>query len=130
MLVSRQSSWDFVSEFTLTLLLLLRADLVGDIISNLKTIWSELESAPRTLVHNDFNPRNICINPGTGGDDRRRLCAYDWELATVNVPQRDVAELLAFLLPADAPVQQRRFFAEYHRQELEKATGKKVDFDM
>jgi hypothetical protein len=58
--------------------------------------WSqELEALPRTLVHNDFNPRNIAVL-------KDRFIAYDWELATVNVPQRDVAELLAFTLGPDA----------------------------
>jgi len=43
-----------------------------------------------TLIHNDFNPRNIAIK--TNGDP----CIYDWELATYGVPHRDIFELLAF----------------------------------
>ena len=53
---------------------------------------------PRTLIHNDFNPRNLCLRQTDGG---LRLCAYDWELATLQVPQHDLAELLCFVLPPD-----------------------------
>ena len=39
-----------------------------------------LASMPRTLIHNDFNPRNIALRRDSGG---LRLCAFDWELATI-----------------------------------------------
>ncbi|WP_223548463.1 phosphotransferase [Aestuariivivens sp. NBU2969] len=45
-----------------------------------------------TLIHNDFNPRNIAIR--TNGNP----CIYDWELATYGIPHRDIFELLAFTL--------------------------------
>ena len=51
--------------------------------------WEEIDALPPTLVHNDFNPRNLALVDGG-----TRLVALDWELATVTVPQRDVAELL------------------------------------
>lgn len=63
-----------------------------------------LDAAPQTLVHNDFNPRNICLKPAEHGlvppkrstgpreggpvppkgsrglrEGGWRLCAYDWE---------------------------------------------------
>jgi thioester reductase-like protein len=55
-----------------------------------------LDAAPQTLIHNDFNPRNLCFRPIEGG---RRLCAFDWELATIGSPMRDLAELLCFVSP-------------------------------
>ncbi|MEU3491272.1 phosphotransferase [Streptomyces massasporeus] len=54
-----------------------------------------LHAPPRTLVHNDLNPRNIAVRA-------ERAVVYDWELATVDVPQRDVVELLASTLGPDA----------------------------
>jgi NADP-dependent 3-hydroxy-3-methylglutaryl-CoA reductase len=58
--------------------------------------WTqEGEGLPQTVVHNDFNPRNVAVSDG-------RVVVYDWELATIDVPQRDVAELLAFTLGPDA----------------------------
>jgi hydroxymethylglutaryl-CoA reductase (NADPH) len=71
--------------------------------------WSqELEALPRTLVHNDFNPRNVAVL-------QDRVVAYDWELATVNVPQRDVAELLAFTLGPDATAADVEHHLAVHR---------------
>ncbi len=48
---------------------------------------------PRTIIHNDFNPRNVAIRKN--GD----VCIYDWELAVKNIPHRDVVEFLAFVIP-------------------------------
>ena len=53
---------------------------------------------PATLIHNDFNPRNVALRRG---DDTLRLCAYDWELARPGLPQHDLAEFLCFVLPAN-----------------------------
>ena len=68
-----------------------------------------LDAAPQTLVHNDFNPRNICFKPSgrgpvaakrsTGAREGGRLCAFDWELAAIGTPMRDLAELLCFVAP-------------------------------
>jgi hydroxymethylglutaryl-CoA reductase (NADPH) len=99
-----------------------------------------LDAAPQTLIHNDFNPRNVCLRrlepradpgpdpvrtdrspdpewtdrrPDPGWTDRRpdpgagaatagfRLCAFDWELAAIGTPMRDVAEFLCFVAPVD-----------------------------
>ena len=43
-----------------------------------------------TVVHNDFNPRNVAVRKNG------EICIYDWELASINLPQRDVFEFLAF----------------------------------
>ena len=56
------------------------------------------ERLPRTLIHNDFNPRNIAVRGGA----EPRLCVFDWEAAAIGVPQRDLAELLTWTLDADA----------------------------
>src|SRR5690606_20886326 len=53
--------------------------------------WHPAKDAmPACLVHNDFNQRNVGFT--ADGD----VVALDWELARVNTPQRDVAELLTF----------------------------------
>lgn len=50
-------------------------------------------SVSKTLVHNDFSPRNIAVRKN--GD----IAIYDWELAVLNYPHRDIIELLGFTLP-------------------------------
>ena len=80
--------------------------------------WTRLGSMPRTLIHNDFNPRNIGVR-GNGAD--ARLCAYDWELATLHVPQHDVAELLAFVLSPDVDEREVEHYVELHRRRVAEA---------
>jgi aminoglycoside phosphotransferase (APT) family kinase protein len=85
--------------------------------------WQELERMPRTLVHNDLNPRNACFK----GDGRSlRFCAYDWELATCHVPQYDVVELLCFVLDRERYAQ-RSAYLEFYRQALNELTGLYAD---
>lgn len=57
----------------------------------------EIASRPLALIHGDFTPRNVCLRVG-GAPGALRLCAYDWELAQVHLPQRDVCEFLCYVL--------------------------------
>ncbi len=90
------------------------------LIASIGQWWPALERSPRTLIHHDFNPRNLCIR-GTAGD--MRLCAYDWELATVGAPQRDLAELLCFVLPPVITGDDIERWIERHRAALACETG-------
>jgi NADP-dependent 3-hydroxy-3-methylglutaryl-CoA reductase len=84
--------------------------------------WSaELEAMPRTLIHNDFNPRNLGLRQKPEG---LTLCAYDWELATLGVPQRDLAELLTFVLTPEATREEVDRWIEVHREALERESGR------
>ncbi len=82
--------------------------------------WSELEKMPKTLIHNDFNPRNICFSRKNGD---LQLCLYDWELATFHVPQYDVVEFLSFVLIPEN-YESRLNYLEIYRKELNRLTGK------
>lgn len=88
--------------------------------------WERMEGFPRTLVHNDFNPRNLCLRE-EGGE--RRLCLFDWELATRHVPQRDLAEFLAYVLPEHTPARVYRKHVRNYRKELERQAGTRFDPD-
>jgi thioester reductase-like protein len=94
------------------------------LLRELERWWEPLERLPRTLIHNDFNPRNIALRRE---GQQLRLCAYDWELATVGVPQHDLAELLCFTLNSRASVDEVRHYLELHRLTLERETGLGVD---
>ncbi|GAA2637743.1 phosphotransferase [Actinomadura fulvescens] len=83
------------------------------IIAEIPAWWSRLEAMPRTLVHGDFNPRNVALRAAD-----LSLVAYDWELATLHVPQRDLAEFLAFVLPADVAEPDVTAFVDLHRDTL------------
>jgi hydroxymethylglutaryl-CoA reductase (NADPH) len=61
-----------------------------------------------TLVHNDFNSRNVGLRKNG------RVCIYDWELAMINIPQRDVFEFLSFTLDPDFPEDRLRSLMAGH----------------
>ena len=69
----------------------------------------------KTLTHNDFNSRNIAIRKN--GDS----CIYDWELAMINFPHRDIVEFLSFVLPENFDDSRLMNFLQYH-YEISKAT--------
>jgi len=94
-------------------------------IEQIPTYWSVLETQPKTLVHNDFNPRNTCFKRVEG---KLQLCAYDWELATYHVPQYDVVEFLCFVLDEDRYAL-RLEYLEHYRQVLHALTGTYADAD-
>ncbi|KAF9025987.1 hypothetical protein BGZ52_008026 [Haplosporangium bisporale] len=92
-----------------------------DYLAHSDKYWATIESHPRTLIHGDFNTRNICLrsDPKTGA---QQLCAYDWELACCHVPQRDVVEFLSFVLPPGSA--EWSHYIEYHRLALKAAVEK------
>jgi thioester reductase-like protein len=82
--------------------------------------WPRRAAGLRTLIHNDCNPRNLGLRHDPDG---YRLCIYDWELATIGPPQRDLAELLCFVLPPDVDPEVPLGLAERHRSVLEARLG-------
>ncbi len=62
----------------------------------------------KTVIHNDFNPRNIAIRKN--GEP----AIYDWELAVVDFPQRDILEFLSFVLTPDFKKEDLFFYLNYH----------------
>ncbi|MES2179652.1 MAG: thioester reductase domain-containing protein [Gemmatimonadota bacterium] len=86
--------------------------------------WADaLTALPRTLIHNDFNPRNVAIRH----ERKPRLCVFDWELATLGLPQRDLAELLCWTLSADASRADVAVWVERSREQLGAACGTRID---
>ncbi len=100
--------------------------IVEGIVSEVGQWWQLLERLPQTLVHNDFNPRNIAFRNHRG---EVRLCAYDWELSTLGVPQHDLAELLCFVLPPECSCESVLEYIHLHRECLSKAAGCSIDAD-
>ena len=116
-------------------------------ITNLQEVMTVVNSAPQTMTHNDCNPRNIClrlphaISSDLDGDtqgattlqvpneqivpysDPRITCLYDWELATIDVPQHDLAEFLSFVLQPSTPLATWLEFMDFYRQHLQFYSG-------
>lgn len=107
-----------------------RAVYTDQAIKNIGNVESVLTAAPMTLIHNDCNPRNMCLRKPSApaGADRYsssscRLCLYDWELATLDTPQRDVIEFLAFTFKPSTPIDVWLDAVHFYRSCLEKSTG-------
>jgi NADP-dependent 3-hydroxy-3-methylglutaryl-CoA reductase len=108
-----------------------------DRLYSLKDWYSEIDAMPKTLIHNDFNPRNIAFrrlpamekSEGKAQDSKGALilCAYDWELATIHLPQHDLAELLVFTLQPDFNPLDVEQYIEQHRIELEVLADTRID---
>ncbi len=63
-------------------------------IKEIRVLWTELEYVPKSVVHNDFNPRNAYFKIKENLDPA--ICVYDWELATIHFPMYDLVEFLSF----------------------------------
>ena len=100
-----------------------RTRILQAVIAAIPGYWQELEVLPKTLVHNDLNPRNACFKQQ---DSVPVLCVYDWELATYHVPQYDVVELLCFVLDEDRYAL-RQTYLTYYQQALHRLTGRYAD---
>jgi hydroxymethylglutaryl-CoA reductase (NADPH) len=75
---------------------------------------------PATLVHDDFNQRNVGFRPNTVRPDTLQpsVVVLDWELVERNIAQRDLVEMLTFVLPASADRSQVDRYVEAHRTAL------------
>jgi hydroxymethylglutaryl-CoA reductase (NADPH) len=95
-----------------------------ELIESIDDSWAVVETSAGTLIHNDFNPRNVALRQTARGLE---LCAYDWELATVGIPQFDLAEFLCFVLPPDVGEETAVGWVDRHRVALELAAGISID---
>jgi thiamine kinase-like enzyme len=76
-------------------------------------IWrSKLDLMDKTLVHNDCVPKNLALSII---NNQRQVHIYDWEIATIHVPQRDLVEFLSYVLPNDFELFLLNHYIEQHR---------------
>ena len=72
---------------------------------------------PKTIIHNDFNSRNIAIRKGNStiiSELDQIPCIYDWELAVVNIPHRDIVEFLSFVLVDGFQLEDLNHYLSFH----------------
>jgi NADP-dependent 3-hydroxy-3-methylglutaryl-CoA reductase len=97
---------------------------ISQIITRLDSWVPSYSKYPATLIHNDFNPRNIMF------ENRKpapKAIIYDWELACIAIPQRDIAEFLCFVLEKDVGLDTFNGYVEMYRKELEFLINRKLD---
>lgn len=97
-------------------------DAIQSMLTQIHTWYPHIDHSAKTLIHNDFNPRNIAFRKSL------ELCAYDWELARISIPQYDCVELLAFTSdPNNISKEQILRGIFFHKKVLEQASGKIID---
>ena len=79
---------------------------------------------PKTLIHNDLVPKNAGIRREAG---RKSLCLFDWEVSIVHLPQRDLCELLCYVLPQNVSVDEVIALLERHRRKVEQCSNTTID---
>ncbi|MFW7379863.1 MAG: phosphotransferase [Oligoflexus sp.] len=98
-------------------------------LENLPDLLKCFQSFPETLIHYDFNPRNICWKNSQSAQSQ--LVAYDWELCCFHNPQYDLVELLIYSLPKVASRDLLERLISRYQEQLEKRVGEswnKADF--
>ncbi len=83
---------------------------LSDGLAHINEFQSQFAALPKTLIHNDANPRNACFRADGS------FCLYDWELACEHLPAYDVIELLSFILTEDRYAQIDDYLAHYRTQ--------------
>ncbi|WP_420572171.1 phosphotransferase [Kordia sp.] len=64
----------------------------------------------KTIIHNDFNTRNIAVRKNG------LPVIYDWELAVIDFPHRDIVEFLSFALSPNFQKDEFYFYLKTHYQ--------------
>ncbi len=98
-----------------------RLTVLENIIHNYQDTWEVLAQQTQTLIHNDFNPRNLALNRN------EELCLYDWELATIHIPQHDLCEFLLFTLPNEDFINKQKHYVDKYVDNLITYTQKEID---
>jgi len=83
-------------------------------------VWKHnnpIKKSKLTLIHNDFNTRNVGVR------NNGKMCIYDWELATINIPQRDIFEFLAFALAENFEAGRLLKFLKLHFELIQEING-------
>lgn len=92
------------------------ASMMNHQLDRLNDMVHTFHSFPQTLIHYDFNPRNLCWKNVNTPDVQ--LIAYDWELCCFHNPQYDLVELLIYSLPQNANAEMIKGFIDCYQAQL------------
>ncbi len=93
-------------------------------IKTLPDWWGRIDALPKTLIYNDAQIRNLAVrNPAT----RPQLVLFDWECASIQLPQRDLVEFLSYAISDSITDAEIADFIETAREELARRTKREID---
>lgn len=93
-------------------------------LNKIETESEFLKKHPMTFIHNDCNLRNIAVRQNND------LVLYDWELAGLGLPQRDVFEFLASVLRQGESEKVVLDLIQIYKGELESASGIEIEDEL
>jgi len=96
-------------------------------LANMPQCLAQMQQAPQTLTHNDFNTRNLCLRQQQ--DESLKLVLFDWELCTFQNAQHDLAEFLIYALPQNTTAAQFKKWVRYYFDQLRQQTGQEMLFN-
>lgn len=88
-------------------------------LENYEEILKKMGELPSSIIHYDFNPRNMAFHPETGS-----ALIFDWEFAAWGLPQRDLVEFILFTSNVDNVICELEHFSEFHRGLLGESIGR------
>lgn len=87
--------------------------------------WKHLDGMKKTLIYDDIQIRNLAMR---SDKYKFRLELFDWEVPEIHVPQRDLIELLSYILdPNNVTDEEIANYIELNRRELEKISRISID---
>jgi len=86
--------------------------------------WGRIDALPKTLIYNDAQIRNLAVrDPAT----HPQLVLFDWECASIQLPQRDLVEFLSYAIGDNTTDDEIADFLELARGELARRTQREID---
>lgn len=82
-------------------------------LQNFKKLIFDLQKQPHTLIHYDFNPRNMAVNIKSN-----EIYFFDFEFAAWGPPQRDLVEFLLFISKPENVVENFKKWSAVHFNSL------------
>jgi aminoglycoside/choline kinase family phosphotransferase len=87
---------------------------IGDDIA----IWATGRPERFSILHGDYHLGRLAFDPSWGDDDEPAVSVVDWRAATIGLPTRDLAFLLATAQPAEDRQDNERDLVDHYHQAL------------
>lgn len=86
--------------------------------------WGRIDRLTKTLIFNDAQIRNLAVRSPASAP---RLVLYDWECASVQLPQRDLVEFLSYAISERVTDSDVLGFLDAGRRKLARESGKAIE---
>lgn len=96
-------------------------------LENFESDLKKLSDLPQTLLHYDFNSRNLAFAANT---EKEQVIVFDWEMASWGPAQRDLVEFILFTSNPDHIAQDFEQTIQHYRLNLQDHLGIQLDSEI